>query len=84
MIFYAVNVFQDLIGDSQSGDPYVASIFTGLIRLVGALIGAVLVKKVPRKTLMVASALIMAVAMFALGFNILYIEQIKTSSDISR
>eukprot|EP00095_Tigriopus_kingsejongensis_P012514 maker-scaffold455_size166772-snap-gene-0.29 protein:Tk12514 transcript:maker-scaffold455_size166772-snap-gene-0.29-mRNA-1 annotation:"hypothetical protein BRAFLDRAFT_82927" len=71
VIFYAVSIFQDI---GVASDPYLAAIFTGCIRLVGTLVGTVLAKHYSGKWLMVTSALLMALAMFLLGWNVLCIE----------
>ena len=60
----------------MASDPYVAAILTGLIRLIGSLFGTILLKKFPRKLLMMTSAFLMAFDLVALALTVYYKERI--------
>ena len=75
VIFYAVNIFKDIFSpnelNEESDFSYISTIATGLMRLLGALFGTLLVGsgKFGRKKLMFASALIMALSMTILALD---------------
>ena len=74
---YTNAFFQD-VGVSSS--PYLAAILVGLIRLVGALCGALLIaRSYPRRGLLLLSAGLMAMAMFALAANVRCLQCISTA-----
>ena len=75
VIFYAVNVFQDA---GVTNNSYIVAILVGFIRLVGTLIGTLLLQKVPRKILLITSGILMALSLSGLSLD-LYIS--KTSED---
>ena len=50
-----------------AASPYIAAIITGLIRLIGSVIGAMMLRKFNRTMLMVVSAGGMALSISALG-----------------
>ena len=66
-------MFQDL---EVASDPYVAAILVGLIRLIGAFFGTLLLKKFKRKVLMVTSAFLMALMLGALATTVYYKDKI--------
>ena len=68
VIFYAVNVLQDL----GIGNAYVASISIGVVRIVGTLFGTMLLKKFKRTVLMSCSAFAMAFALSALALTVYF------------
>ena len=69
--------FQDL---EVASDPYVAAILVGLIRLIGAFFGTLLLKKFKRKVLMITSAILMAVMLGALAATVYYKDKIVPQS----
>ena len=66
-------MLQDL---EVASDPYVAAILVGLIRLIGAFFGTLLLKKFKRKVLMVTSAFLMALMLGALATTVYYKDKI--------
>lgn len=83
IIFYAVGLFKDI---GVSANPYLAAIIVGSIRLIGSLIGTILLKKFGRKPLMIVSALLMCVFMASLAICVYYkqIYYIKNCLDASQ
>ena len=61
----------------MSSNPYVGAILTGLIRLIGAFIGTLLLKKFKRTTLMITSSFLMAGALTALSLTVYFKEQLE-------
>lgn len=72
VIFYAVTLFKDI---GVSTNPYIPTIVTGLIRLIGTLIGTALIKRYGRKPLMTISAILMGVFMASLAVTVFYKER---------
>ena len=66
--------FQDL---DVSSNPYIAAILIGLIRLIGAFLGTLLLKKFPRKVLMMSSAALMAGCLGLLAGTIYYRKSLE-------
>ena len=70
-----------------ASDPYVAAILVGLIRLIGAFFGTLLLKKFKRKVLMVTSAILMALMLGALATTVYYkdkiLDEISTKAEAS-
>ena len=73
VIFYAVNVFQEL---GVASNPYVGAILVGLVRIIGTLLGTFLLKKFKRTFLMTCSAFAMAFALTALALTVYFKEHI--------
>ena len=71
---YKVFSLQDL---EVSSNPYIAAILIGLIRLIGAFLGTLLLKKYPRKVLMMSSAALMAVCLGLLAATIYYRKSLE-------
>ncbi|XP_023335245.1 facilitated trehalose transporter Tret1 isoform X2 [Eurytemora carolleeae] len=67
VIFYAVSLFKDI---GVSSNPYLPAILTGVIRLVGTVIGTYLLKFYGRKPLMIFSSLLMAFFMGTLAATV--------------
>lgn len=77
-LFFAVTFFQDV---GAGIDPYAASIFVGITRLLMSLLNAWLLKRFKRRFLVMVSSAIMALSMFCSGTVTLWIKE--GSTDIS-
>ena len=60
-----------------ASNPYVGAILTGLIRLIGSLIGTILLKKYKRTVLMTGSAFAMAFVLTALALTVYFKDTIQ-------
>lgn len=74
-LFFAVTFFQDV---GAGIDPYTASIFVGLTRLVMSLLNAWLLKRFKRRFLVMMSSSLMALSMFCSGTVTLWIKEGST------
>lgn len=61
----------------MASNPYVAAILVGLIRLVGTLVGTILLKKYQRTFLMIMSSFLMAFALTALALTVYFKDSIE-------
>ncbi|XP_040566598.1 facilitated trehalose transporter Tret1 isoform X2 [Lepeophtheirus salmonis] len=79
VIFYSVNIFKD-VGISGNGLEYIPSILVGFIRIIGTIIGTILLKKLGRRTLLIISSGIAGVILCLLALT-LYFMSIKNVED---
>lgn len=78
MIFYQVNIFE------QSGfalDPQICAIITSVVLVVCTLVASGLVAKFNRKTLLLLSALGMALCLFVLGAYFSVLQGLKNTTN---
>ncbi|CAH0548567.1 unnamed protein product [Brassicogethes aeneus] len=76
IMYYSIQFMQ---AAGTSIDPYVASIFIGIVRFVMSLVSTALMRKFRRRTLIMISALGMSLCMFTSGFFTTLIQQNKTT-----
>jgi len=62
-----LNYFLQIKDAGVNVSPYIAIIILGFVRQIGSLLGAILLNKFPRKQIMIISAIIMGIALLALG-----------------
>ena len=65
----------------MADNPYVPAIIIGLIRLIGTIFGTLLLKRFPRKVLMIGSAALMALTLGLLAATIYYKESLIKNYD---
>jgi len=72
--FYAVKIFKN---SGAHINEYLAAVIIAFINLVGSLMFIPLVKRFPRKILLILSSLVMGVSLVLLGFSVYYLNHIS-------
>lgn len=72
--FYAVSIFKD---SGAHINEYLAAVIIAFIHLIGSLIFIPLIKRFPRKMLLVLSSLVMGVSLLLLGVSVYYLNNTK-------
>jgi facilitated trehalose transporter len=72
--FYAVTIFKD---SGANINEYLAAVIIAFIHLIGSLIFIPLIKRFPRKMLLILSSLVMGVSLLLLGVSVYYLNNTK-------